>query len=286
MDDGRLLEDDDIWETLTGEAGGDAIAAALPEGIDLSDDQWEEQANAERAEAVQQRGADADAGESADARVWAAIEATAAVAVTDCQPPSLKAPRRVSISTQRLKHATARQVLASSQYNQSDRAKADAFYKRWLREAKEHREKVKAILAMRKDREDLLAKKKADRLAARKARQQAEEERLASQRDARGFDQLLRQGAVKEKAEARIARGQSATFIVPSEEVIDRKAGILPTIRISQFCPTIKVSAKVMKKVEGMMSKQKKAPAAGTKARVEDPCPYFRVFNKRERKRE
>jgi hypothetical protein len=273
MDDGRLLEDDDIWETLTGEAGGDAIAAALPEGIDLSDDQWEEQANAERAEAVQQRGADADAGESADARVWAAIEATAA-------------PRRVSISTQRLKHATARQVLASSQYNQSDRAKADAFYKRWLREAKEHREKVKAILAMRKDREDLLAKKKADRLAARKARQQAEEERLASQRDARGFDQLLRQGAVKEKAEARIARGQSATFIVPSEEVIDRKAGILPTIRISQFCPTIKVSAKVMKKVEGMMSKQKKAPAAGTKARVEDPCPYFRVFNKRERKRE
>lgn len=286
MDDGRLLEDDDIWETLTGEAGGDAIAAALPEGIDLSDDQWEEQANAERAEAVQQRDADADAGESTDARVWAAIEATAAVAVTDRQPPSLKAPRRVSISTQRLKHATARQVLASSQYNQSDRAKADAFYKRWLREAKEHREKVKAILAMRKDREDLLAKKKADRLAARKARQQAEEERLASQRDARGFDQLLRQGAVKEKAEARIARGQSATFIVPSEEVIDRKAGILPTIRISQFCPTIKVSAKVMKKVEGMMSKQKKAPAAGTKARVEDPCPYFRVFNKRERKRE
>lgn len=285
MDDGMLLEDDDIWQTLTGEAGGDAIAAALPEGIDLSDDQWEEQANAERAEAVQQCDAGADAGASMDARVWAAIDATASMGVTDRQPPSLKAPRRVSISTHRLKHATARQVLASSQYNQSDRAKADAFYKRWLREAKEHRERVKAILAMRKDKEDLLAKKKADRLAARKARQQAEEERLASQRDARGFDQLLRQGAVKEKAEARLARGQGATFIVPSEEVIDRKAGILPTIRISQFCPTIKVSAKVMKKVEGMMSKQK-APTAGTKARVEDPCPYFRVFNKRERKRE
>jgi len=283
MDDGRLLEDDDIWETLTGEAGGDAIAAALPEGIDLSDDQWEEQANAERAEAVQQRGADADAGESADARVWAAIEATAAVAVTDCQPPSLKAPRRVSISTQRLKHATARQVLASSQYNQSDRAKADAFYKRWLREAKEHREKVKAILAMRKDREDLLAKKKADRLAARKARQQAEEERLASQRESRGFDQLLRQGAVKEKAEARIARGQGATYIVPSEELIDRKAGILPTIRIGQVAPTIRISAKVMKKVDAILSKRK-VPADKPKARVEDPCPYFRVFNKRERK--
>jgi hypothetical protein len=251
--------------------------AALPEGIDLPDDQWEAEANAARAEAVEQRDASADAG------AWAAIEATASMAITDAQPPSLKAPRRKSIPSTRLKHATARQVFASSQFNQSDKAKADAFYKRWLQEAKAQREKVNLAIAMRKDKDALLAKKRADRLAAKEARRVEAEACLANQRESRGFDQLLRQGAVKEKAEARIARGQGATYIVPSEELIDRKAGILPTIRIGQVAPTIRISAKVMKKVDAILSKRK-VPADKPKARVEDPCPYFRVFNKRERK--
>ena len=90
----------------------------------------------------------------------------------------------------------------------------------------------------------------------------------------------MRQGADKEKAEARVARGQGVTYIVPSEEMPDKKAGILPKIRIGQIVPTIKVSAKVMQKASALLSTKAKP----SKARAEDPCPYFRVFNKRERK--
>lgn len=197
----------------------------------------------------------------------------------DEQPPSLKPPRRVRIPDHKLKHATARQVFASSQFNQSDKAKADAFFKRWQVEQKAHREKVNEGIARRKSKEAQRAKKKADRLALQKARHLEKEAQLTEKRDARGFDQLMRQGAVKEKAEARVARGQGVTFIVPSEEIPDRKAGILPKIRINQLVPTIKVSAKVMQKADALLSKGKRG-----KARAEDPSPYFRAYKARERK--
>lgn len=275
-DDCELLEDDDIWEKLAcdADAGGDAVAAALPDDIDLPDAQWEQEVEGERADAIARRATDADA------NVWAAIEESTAASYTDAQPPRLGAPRRVSIPSHRLKYATARQVFASSQFNQADPAKSDAFYKRWQLEHKAHREKVNWALAQRKDRDNLLAKKKADRLARQQERRLEKEADLVARRDSRGFDQLLRQGANKEKAEARVARGQGVTYIVPSEEMPDKKAGILPKIRIGQIVPTIKVSAKVMQKASALLSTKAKP----SKARAEDPCPYFRVFNKRERK--
>jgi len=198
----------------------------------------------------------------------------------DEQPPSLKQPRRLRIPDHKLKHATARQVFASSQFNNPDKAKADAFFKRWQVEQKAHREKVNEGIARRKSKEAQREKKKADRLALQKARHLEKEAQLAEKRDARGFDQLMRQGAVKEKAEARVARGQGVTFIVPSEQIADRKAGILPKIHINQIVPTIKVSAKVMRKVDALLSKGK----GKGKARAEDPSPYFRAYKARERK--
>ncbi len=262
------MDDDDIWETLAGESDG-----AAPEGVAEDEGGEDEDEEEEHTDAIVPRHEDTDAG------LWAAIEASASKGVVDEQPPSLKAPRRLSIPEHKLKHASARQVFASSQFNQSDRTKADAFFKRWQVEQKAHREKVAAAKARRKAKEDAEAKKKADRLALQKARHLEKEAELAAKRDTRGFDQLMRQGAVKEKAEARVARGQGVTYIVPSEEIPDKKAGILPKIRISQVMPTIRVSAKVMQKASALLSAKGKG-----KARVQDPCPYFRVYKARERK--
>jgi hypothetical protein len=261
--------DDDIWETLTGEPG-----CAAPEDAEEEDeDDDADDVGEARTEATVPRHADTDAG------LWAAIEASASKGIVDEQPPSLKQPRRVRIPDHKLKHASARQVFASSQFNQSDKAKSDAFFKRWQVEQKAHREKVNEGIARRKSKEAHRAKKKADRLALQKARHLEKEAQLAEKRDSRGFDQLMRQGAVKEKAEARVARGQGVTYIVPSEEIPDKKAGILPKIRIGQLVPTIKVSAKVMQKASALLSAKGKG-----KARVQDPCPYFRAYKARERK--
>ena len=263
------MDDDDIWEKLTGDAGdGGAVD--------------EEEGEEEETEGEQEREQGQPEARSSEGSVWAAIQATAAKGVEDVQPPRLGAPRRVSIPTHRLKHATARQVFASSQFNQTDKAKADAFYKRWQAEHKAHLKKVQHDIDQRKAKDDAEAKKKADRLALRQARHLEKEAELAAKRDNRSFDQLMRQGAIKEKAEARVARGQGVTYIVPSEEIPDKKAGILPKIRISQVMPTIRVSAKVMQKASALLSFKAKP----SKARTEDPCPYFRVFNKRERKGE
>lgn len=268
-DDDVLMDDDDIWDKLTGDAGGGA-----------ADGEWGQEEAEEETEGEQERGHGQADAQSTAGSVWAAIKATAAKGVADVQPPRLGAPRRVSIPAHRLKHATARQVFASSQFNQMDKIKADAFFKRWQVEHKAHCQKVQHDIDQRKAKDDAEAKKKADRLALQQARHLEKEAELAAKRDTRGFDQLLRQGAVKEKAEARFARGQGVTFIVPSEEIPDKKAGILPKIRIGQLVPTIKISAKVMQKASALLS----AKAKPSKARAEDPFPYFRVFNKRERK--
>ena len=273
-DDDVLMDDNDIWEKLTGDAGGGA-----------ADGEWgqeEAEEAEEKTEGEQERRQGQAEARSAAVSVWAAIEATAAKGVADVQPPRLGAPCRASIPARRLEHATARQVFASSQFNQTDKGKADAFYRRWQAEHKAHLRKVQHDIDQRKAKDDAEAKKKADRLALQQARHLEKEAELAAKRDTRGFDQLLRQGAIKEKAEARVARGQGVTYIVPSEEIPDKRAGILPKIRIGQIVPTIKISTKVMQKASALLS----AKAKPSKARAKDPCPYFRVFNERERRRE
>jgi len=281
-DDCDLLEDDDIWEKLTGDAdaggNGDDVAAALPEDIDLPDAQWEREVEGAHAEAVAQR--------DANASLWAAIEQSASASHADPQPPRLGGPRRASIPSHRLKHATARQVFASSQFNQADKAKSEAFFKRWQKEHKAHREKVNLALAQRQDKERLLAKKKADRLARQEARRREKEAELAARRDSRGFDQLMRQGADKEKAEARCARGKGATYVMPSEQTFEKKGDTMPVIRVAQLCPSIKVPAAVVKKVDAWRAKRKAAAASSAAAPkgAADPCSYFRAFKKRERK--
>ena len=261
-----VFMDDDIWEKLTGDAGGDAGGDETQE-----EDEETECEPEQEGEPPQARGSDSS--------VWAAIEATAAKGEVDVLPPRLGAPRRASIPAHRLKHATARQVFASSQFNQTDKAKADAFYKRWQQEHKAHRAREEAIIAQRKLRDAQIAQKKADRLAGQEARRREKEAEIAAKRENRSFDQLMRQGAVKEKAEARVARGQGVTYVVPSDEIVDKKAGILPKIRINQLVPTIKIPAKVMQKVDTLLSKGKPS-----KARVQDPSPYSRAYKARERK--
>merc|ERR1719377_140260 len=53
----------------------------------------------------------------------------------------------------------------------------------------------------------------------------------------------MSQGAKKEKAEARLARGQGTSYVVPTEETNDKATGTLAKIRISQVLPTIKIPA-------------------------------------------
>merc|ERR1719313_2725486 len=65
----------------------------------------------------------------------------------------------------------------------------------------------------------------------------------ATAREDRGWNQLMSQGAKKEKAEERLARGMGTSYVVPTEETNDKATGTLAKITISQVLPTIKLPA-------------------------------------------
>merc|ERR1719399_2786737 len=56
----------------------------------------------------------------------------------------------------------------------------------------------------------------------------------------------MSQGAKKEKAEERLARGMGTSYVVPTEETNDKATGTLAKIRISQVLPTIKIPAAML----------------------------------------
>ena len=210
----------------------------------------EAQAQAEaQAEAVK-------AQEAIEANAFAAAEACllgfaplAPLEPVDAQPPKLKpALKREPIPLRKLKTATLTQVLACSQYWQKDAAKAHAFYQRWKEESKAHREVVRLALEEKNRKDKAFAEAKAAREAKQAAAAAARAKKEAEAREARGWNQLMSQGAKKEKAEERLARGMGTSYVVPTEETNDKATGTLAKIRISQVLPTIKIPAAAMLK--------------------------------------
>merc|ERR1719183_3185770 len=147
--------------------------------------------------------------------------------------------KRPYIEPHRVKKATAREVLGSSNYAKH----GQVFWAQGKTESIEWRERCRAREVRRdaklKAEMDKKAKKAAERLA--KAKEVAE--KAAEKREERGWNQLMSQGAKKEKAEERLARGMGTSYVVPTEETNDKATGTLAKIRISQVLPTIKIPA-------------------------------------------
>ena len=274
-----------------------AASDALPEDIDLPDEVWEQQVEAERAEldAKEVRSGGDDDDDDDD----------------DEQPPKLQpATKRKPIPLNRLKTATLAQVRACSQYWQKDASKAQAFYNRWKEESKAHREVLRQKLEEKKQKEEAFAAAQAARAARREeaqAAREAKEEAQAERREARGWNQFMEQAAKKERAEARLARGQSACFVTPTEELTDAKAGTVAKISVNLVLPTLRLPAlkpeaaaappaeqvgelkAVRVKLAGTARPIRRAPRGKRKAPEEEEAPepggdpYARKFKERRR---
>ena len=275
-----------------------AASDALPEDIDLSDEVWEQQVEAERAEldAKEARSDDDDDDDDDD----------------DEQPPKLQpASKRKPIPLSRLKTATLAQVRACSQYWQRDESKAQAFYNRWKEESKAHREVLRLKREEKKQKEEALAAAQAaasarreEAQAAREAAREAKEQGQADRREARGWNQFLEQAAKKERAEALLERGQGVCFVTPTEELTDRKAGTVAKISVNFVLPTLRLPAlpappppaeevgelkAVRVKLAGTARPFRRAPRGKRKAPEEEEAsepgadPYARKFKERRR---
>jgi len=242
--------------------GDDGASDALPEDIDLPDDVWEQQVEEERAvleaEEAEKEAEAAKAQEVIEKNAFAAAEQSllgyaplAPLEPVDAQPPKLQpAVKRKAIPLSKLKTATLPQVLACSQYWQKDEAKAKAFYDRWKEESKAHREVVRLRLEAGDRKKQAFAEAKAAREAKKAAVAAARAKKEAEAREARGWNQLMSQGAKKEKAEARLARGKGACYVTPTEETNDKKAGTIAKIHVGQLLPSIKIPTAVLQKLE------------------------------------
>jgi hypothetical protein len=242
-----------------GEGGADCASDALPSDIDLPDDVWEERIDDRRAaiEAEEEeREAQVQAQEIIEANAFAAAEWCLLDFSGPPEPPKIApAVKRKPIPLRDLKLATQREVLACSQYWQKDGAKSKAFYERWKEESKAHREVVRSALEAKQRKDKAFAEARAAReakakaLAERKAR--AEEEK----REARGWNQFLGQAVKKEQAEERLARGRGGVcYVTPTEELIDRQAGTIAPIRVTQLLPTIRISSAAIKKADAKIA--------------------------------
>ena len=158
-------------------------------------------------------------------------------------PPSLKPKKRPYIEPHRVKKATAREVLGSSNYAKH----GQVFWAQWKTESKEWRERCRAREVRRDAKLKAEMDKKAKKAAEREAKAKEVAEKAAEKREERGWNQLMSQGAKKEKAEARLARGQGTSYVVPTEETNDKATGTLAKIRISQVLPPIKIPAAMLK---------------------------------------
>ena len=154
-------------------------------------------------------------------------------------PPSLKPKKRPYIEPHRVKKATAREVLGSSNYAKH----GQVFWAQWKTESIEWRERCRAREVRRDAKLKAEMDKKAKKAAEREAKAKEVAEKAAEKREERGWNQLMSQGAKKEKAEARLARGQGTSYVVPTEETNDKATGTLAKITISQVLPTIKLPA-------------------------------------------
>jgi len=145
-------------------------------------------------------------------------------------PARCAPPKRKAIPAGKLKKATPAEVLRSSQFHQDD-VKSKAFWNRWVKESTEWRLAQKTRLSNRNDAKQLRARALAKRDADKLARMEAEDNRNAERKKARGFDQLMRQGG---KAERQRHLSKGGVFVGPSEDVPDKKSGYIPLIKIRQ----------------------------------------------------
>jgi len=187
---------------------------------------------------------------------WAAAMATAeevAVVPPVGGPTAIEAPKSLKVKNKGPRETDAQlarlspyMFLRSNAYNNCKTAADQKALKELIapkREAYLLRIKAQKERAGALEAAKAAAKKK--RVDARAARLAKEEERHQSSLENRGFNQIMSQGAKKEKAEARLQRGKAATYIEPTDEATDRKGKTLAPMVIKHVepaAPPIRIS--------------------------------------------
>ena len=158
------------------------------------------------------------------------------------------------------------------------------FLKKWKHLQAEWREAEQDKLDRQEDAQEKKDASKRAREEADKERRLAAAAREQSKLEQRGLNQLLSQGAKMEQAVARAEKqGKATAFVVPSEEVTDRKKKTIGKIKIGLAQPVpgnkIAIPAKVLKQAdEARDAKQRAAKGATSDWDV-------KVYKERKRKR-
>ena len=199
----------------------------LPDGFGEDAAEYAAEVAAAHAKAVAEQREEEEAAERAAARD-AAAEALAAAEGEDA--PSLRSgrPKWTPIKGE-LKKATLQQVLHSTQWNDKDREKAEAFWKRWLEESTAWRAQQEEKLRRRKDAEELKARAREKRAKAHQEKVEADQKSYDEWMERRTFQRDISQGADRERKEKR----RLGEWSVRSE-VTDKRAKTLGKIFVSQ----------------------------------------------------
>jgi hypothetical protein len=224
----------------------------LPDGFGENDAEWDEMVAKARSDALADRAREEQAVLAADA---SGATAVVAVAEGDDDAPSLRngRPKWTPIKGE-LKKATLYQMLHSTQWQDQDREKAEAFWKRWQDESRAWRAEQAEKLRRRKDVEELKARERAKREAARVARLEEDQAKYDKYMEMRSFQRSMTQGADRERKEKR----RMGELSVQSG-VTDKRAKTIGKITITQApvvasagCKKSKAALRLLDEAAGM----------------------------------
>ena len=156
---------------------------------------------------------------------------------------------RVYYAANQVKHLSSRQMFASQNWHLN----RVTFFKHWREESQAYAERVKT----RKERKERKKKKKMERKARRAERSESrvrnQELDRAHRKDARGFDQLLRQNTTFEKLEE---RGRGGFCIAPTDVLQADAGNKLSILKVApKPIPLIKFGVKKSQEVKEILAR-------------------------------
>ena len=147
-------------------------------------------------------------------------------------------PKRIHYQDHQIKHLSTRQMFASQNFNLN----GVAFWKRWQEETRAYGARVKVRKDRKESKKKARVERKAKKLERAQVRTESKERDVAHRRDARGFDQLLRQNTVLEKLEE---RGKGGYCIAPTDVLHDDSNNRIRILTVApKSIPIIRIGGK------------------------------------------
>ena len=171
-------------------------------------------------------------------------------------------PKRIHYQDHQIKHLSTRQMFASQNFNLN----GVAFWKRWQEETRDYGARVKVRKDRKESKKKARVERKAKKLERAQVRTESKERDVAHRRDARGFDQLLRQNTVLEKLEE---RGKGGYCIAPTDVLHDDSNNRIRILTVApKSIPIIRIGGKRAQSVFKLLAEHDAKPFK----RKRDPC--------------